>query len=170
VKSTHVLCKGILSAVAVQSTVVLGQVPVFDFGQKWPTASEAESSGAAVTSVDGSHLVDLVNSCSHNIVIKFEEMDCSDARMTENARRKMLELAILVTAEWSGKVNLRVTEAWDTNNEHSNYSLHYEGRAIDITTDDLDLDKYRRLAGLAAEVGFDWVYLESDHVHVSVRR
>ncbi len=138
-------------------------------GQAYPSGSESMYSGQAFRTSNGMDLVTLAySSPEYYITIKFEEDNLSDALVTPNMRKALILLAGLVESEWPG-VTLRVTEGWDTNIEHRKSSLHYEGRAADITTSDLDYDKYDRLACLAVKAGFDWVNHEGDHIHVSMK-
>ncbi len=104
------------------------------------------------------------------ILFKDEERNNSDRMMTPRLRRNLVQLSKLVGQTWP-KLELRVTEAWDDRREHGPGSVHYEGRAADITTSDQDPAKLGTLAALAVRAGFDWVYYEdASHVHVSVKR
>jgi len=109
--------------------------------------------------------------CSNDVVVfKDEEQTGADRMMSPRAHERLHRLARLTEHAWPG-LKPRVTEAWDENGEHTDRSVHYEGRALDLTTSDMDPKKLGRLAGLAWEAEFDWVYFEDpSHVHASVRR
>jgi hypothetical protein len=141
-------------------------------GRAVPRSSEQEAIGPVLGKI-GRRSPDferrLVASNDPDIVFKDEETTGADRMMTPRLKKALERLSLRVRAEWPG-VRLRVTEAWDENDEHGTISAHYEGRAADLTTSDQDSRRLGRLAWLAVESGFDWVYFEDPtHVHVSVR-
>lgn len=141
-------------------------------GQSVPRVTEQDAIGQVGTRVSRA-MPDyrrLLRNRSDEIVFKDEESTGADRMMTPRLERRVMALNRLVQREWGG-LRLRVTEAWDENGEHGTLSAHYEGRAADLTTSDVDPSKLGRLAFLAVEAGFDWVYFEDrTHVHASVRR
>lgn len=140
--------------------------------QKVPNASEVATCGPIARKIKRTdpEFASLVANQNPKIVFKDEEGTGADRMMTQKLSDRLDALADLVAAEFSG-VKLRVTEAWDENNEHSGAALHYEGRAADITTFPIDGDKLGRLARLAVTAGCNWVFFEdSKHVHVSMKK
>jgi hypothetical protein len=141
-------------------------------GERVPNEAEARVVGAADAPIArGSGAFKTLVACDDcPFVFKNEERNDSDQIMTPRLKRTLVQLSKLVGQTWP-KLELRVTEAWDDRKEHGQGSLHYEGRAADITVSDQDPQKLGKLAALAVRAGFDWVFYENAaHVHVSVRR
>jgi hypothetical protein len=149
-----------------------GKGQEFKVGQRWPDSAENEVVGAVqVRLARGDSRWQRLAPChAPRVLFKNEERTGADRVMTPRLCELLSRLESSVEKEWPGVV-LRITEAWDENGEHGRSSLHYEGRAADLTTSDPDPKRLGRLARLAVDVGLDWVYFENrSHVHVSVRR
>lgn len=146
---------------------------VLTLHQKVPNVSESEAVGPFRAAIlrDSPEFSQLVKNENPNIVFKSEEANKDDDRMmTPRLNEKSNKLAELVQAQFP-TIKLRITEAWDDSTTHATTSRHLEGRAIDLTASDRDAGKLGRLAGLAVEAGFDWVFFEDKlHVHASVKR
>lgn len=89
-------------------------------------------------------------------------------------------LAEEVRVRSCGRLRIRVIEAFDSLREHPDDSLHYEGRAVDLTLCVVDASSntcrtphetfrsgLEELASLAYDVGFPFVRHEGGHVHAS---
>lgn len=143
-----------------------------EVGEKVPAISEVAACGAISKKIKRSdpEFSALVSNSNTRIVFKDEEGSGADRMMTKEMSDKLDALAESVASEWSG-VKLRVTEAWDEDDEHAGSSLHYEGRAADLTTQPIDGGKLGRLGRLAVDAGFDWVWFENAaHIHVSIKK
>lgn len=96
----------------------------------------------------------------------------------QNCKEKLDALAKAVKAKWGSKgsgkvVKLKVISAYDTaekRRHHTAHSLHHEGRAVDLATDDRDKRKLGELGQMAYKAGFDWVnYASKSYIHASVK-
>ena len=140
-------------------------------GSNEPAVQETAVSGQMGNKIrrNDPEFANLVLSDNNAIRFKDEEATAADRIMDPKLQQRLDVLAVYVRAAFPGRF-LRVTEAWDENDEHGATSLHYVGRAADITVDDRDSSKIERLGRLARYAGFDWVQVaaNSSYVHVSV--
>ncbi len=122
----------------------------------------------------------MVGNLEPSIVFKQEEVwpyNVEDVVMHPAMIQPLSHLNQLVQIEWKGSIQLRVTDAYDSLLEHDlnqtdpsrKYSLHFEGRAIDLTTWPVDRLLYDRLCALAHCAGFTWVHNEGSHCHASIK-
>ncbi len=122
----------------------------------------------------------LVGLVEPSIIFKQEEAapyHTEDVLMHPAMLQPLARLNALVRAEWGGDYQLRVTDAYDSLLSHAppesepsrRYSLHYEGRAIDLTLWPVAYERYGRLCALAHCAGFDWVHHEGTHCHASIK-
>ena len=94
-----------------------------------------------------------------------DECDHSMHKAMEQPLRLLIELVHAADG------TLEVHDSYRASGIHNARSLHKEGRAIDLTCDELGLEELSKLCWAA---GFDWVYHEASsrggaHVHSSVR-
>ncbi len=145
------------------------------------TETQTAGAGAMICRIEPDHCAfhHLIGNLDATIVFKREEeppYDREDILMHPAMIWPLYRLNELVKAEWDGRITLRVTDAYDSLLEHDlgqpdeNYktSLHFEGRAIDLTTWPIDPTLYGRLCALAHCAGFDWVHNEGDHCHAAI--
>lgn len=98
-----------------------------------------------------------------------DHKDTEDDHLMHRALEEPFRRLVELVAQAGG--TLEVHDAYRAEGIHAPKSLHREGRAVDMTCDQLGLEK---LAKLAWAAGFDWVYHEvprrgGAHVHASVR-
>jgi len=146
------------------------------------TETETEAAGPMLCQIqrDSCAFQQLVIDRDPNILFSEAEpppYGMEDRMMHPAMQLPLARLAALVRSEWGGTVQLMVTAAYDSQFRHDlaepspnlRYSLHYEGRSIDLITLPPDHSRNARLCGLALRAGFDWVHNEIDHCHASIR-
>ncbi len=89
----------------------------------------------------------------------------------------LAKLEALVRQEWGSAAQIMVNAGYDSLMAHDlaqsnpalKYSLHFEGRSLDVIPWPPNLDRLARLCALAHAAGFDWVHNEGDHCHLPVK-
>lgn len=144
------------------------------------TETQTEAVGAPVCRIerDSCAFYRLVGNLDAGIIVKQEEeppYDGEDILMHPAMLLPLFRLNELIEQEWDGAYQLRITDAYDSLLEHHldqpdeerRVSLHFEGRALDLTTWPIEPALYGRLCILAHCAGFEWVDNEGDHCHVA---
>lgn len=99
-----------------------------------------------------------------------DKNDTEDDHSMHKAMEAPLRRLINLVTEQNA--TLKIQDTYRASGIHNPRSLHKEGRAIDLTCDELGLEELAKLCWMA---GFDWVYYEAKakggaHVHCSVKR
>ncbi len=99
----------------------------------------------------------------------YDKNDTEEDRLMHRAMEEPFRRLVELVVRAGG--TLKVQDAYRAEGIHKTKSLHKEGRAIDVTCDELGLEK---LAMLCWAAGFDWVFHEiprngGAHIHASVR-
>ena len=146
--------------------------PPFPLNKRWPTPTESQSSWN-IDTVDFDPSRDLVRIEDPRV---WWESDNDDATgdteddhlmhwAMEDAFRRLIEL---VDQEGGG---IKVQDVYRAEGVHHAKSLHKQGRAMDLTSQDPSRVSLGKLASLCVAAGFDWVYFERKgglHIHASV--
>jgi hypothetical protein len=136
-----------------------------------PTQSEADVSGARNPDLFSAGR-DLVYVDDPRVFWESDD-DKNDDECDHSIHRSLeAPLRLVIELVHAAGGTLEVHDAYRASGIHNARSLHKEGRAIDLTCDELGLEKLARLCWAA---GFDWVYYEASsrggaHVHCSVKR
>lgn len=146
------------------------------------TETETQAAGPMICRIERNSCAFhyLVGNLGPAVIYKREEeppFDEEDILMHPAMLLPIQRLSQLVAEEWGGAYQLRATDAYDSLLEHDlgqqdqdrKYSLHFEGRSIDLTLWPIDRDQYSRLCALAHCAGFHWVHNEGDHCHASIQ-
>ena len=99
----------------------------------------------------------------------FDNNDVEDDHLVHETMEEPLRRLIELVTAAGGE--LKVQDAYREEGVHHDLSMHKEGRAVDLTCDEIGLEK---LACLCWASGFDWVYYEAPkrggaHIHCSVK-
>jgi len=146
------------------------------------TETETEAAGPMVCQIQRSSCAfsHLVADLDPNLLFSESEAPpygAEDRLMHPAMLRPLARLAELAKQEWGDGTQIMITEAYDSLLEHDltqpnltlRYSLHFEGRSVDVIMIPPNIDRDPRLCSLALQAGFAWVHNEGDHCHASIQ-
>ena len=142
----------------------------FPRNHRMPTRSEYPSSGRInLATFNPTHDLVYVEDDRVWWESDYDKNDTEDDHQVHRSIEVPLRRLINLVHENGGR--LKVQDAYRALGIHHANSLHKEGRALDLTCDELGLEKLSKLCWAA---GFDWVFHEAPkrgghHVHVSTK-